>query len=61
MEDRILGGSMRLKLFALAAAALLPCANLAYAQSNWPTRPVTLVVGFAAGGGCVVLARLVGR
>ena len=51
---------MRLKLFALAGAILLPCANSASAQS-WPTRPVTLVVGFAAGGGTDVLARIVAR
>ena len=28
---------------------------------QWPTRPVTLVVGFAAGGGTDVLARIVAR
>jgi len=52
---------MRLKLLALAVAALVPYANPASAQSNWPTRPVTLVVGFAAGGGTDVLARIVAR
>ena len=28
---------------------------------SWPTRPVTMVVGFAAGGGTDVLGRIVGR
>lgn len=31
------------------------------AQGNWPNRPVTMVVGFAAGGGTDVLARILGR
>ena len=52
---------MRLKLLALAVAALVSFANSASAQSNWPTRPITLVVGFAAGGGTDVLARIVAR
>jgi tripartite-type tricarboxylate transporter receptor subunit TctC len=35
-------------------------AELAAAQS-WPTRPVTMVVPFAAGGGTDVLGRIIGR
>ena len=48
-------------LLALAISALLPWAAPALGQSNWPNRPITLVVGFAAGGGTDVLARIVGR
>jgi tripartite-type tricarboxylate transporter receptor subunit TctC len=47
----------------LAAATLLAasCATVpAYAQ-NWPTRPVTMVVPFAPGGGTDVLGRIVAR
>jgi tripartite-type tricarboxylate transporter receptor subunit TctC len=49
----------RIGMFTLSA--MLPYCNPASAQTNWPTRPVTLVVGFAAGGGTDVLARIVAR
>jgi tripartite-type tricarboxylate transporter receptor subunit TctC len=48
-------------LFGIALSVLLPWAAPAHSQANWPTRPVTLVVGFAAGGGTDVLARIVAR
>ena len=48
-------------LFGLALSTLLPWPSPALAQTAWPTRPVTLVVGFAAGGGTDVLARIVAR
>ena len=44
----------------LAAAVLLAGASPAAAQS-WPTRAVTMVVPFAAGGGTDVLGRIIGR
>jgi len=47
-------------IVAFAFSMLLSCAIPADAQS-WPARPVTLVVGFAAGGGTDVLARIVAR
>jgi tripartite-type tricarboxylate transporter receptor subunit TctC len=43
-----------------ALAAMLSSAESATAQT-WPTRPVTMVVGFAAGGGTDVLGRIVGK
>ena len=49
----------QLAAFAVAAA-MLQCAVPASAQ-NWPTRPVTLVVGFAPAGGTDVLARIIAK
>ncbi len=48
-------------LRAAAAAAALACCASAVAQSNFPTRPVTLTVGFAPGGGTDTAARIVAR
>jgi len=45
-------------LAAPVAAAMLPAP--ARAQSDYPNRPVRLIVGFAAGGGNDIFARLVG-
>ena len=47
-------------LVALVLLTVLPCGKTASAQA-WPTRPLTMVVGFAAGGGTDVLARIVAR
>jgi tripartite-type tricarboxylate transporter receptor subunit TctC len=48
------------KLFVLTAAALLAGAAGAQAQA-WPTRPITMIVPFAAGGPTDVVARIVGE
>jgi tripartite-type tricarboxylate transporter receptor subunit TctC len=49
--------------FALATAVLLTasCGAVPAVAQDWPTRPVTMVVPFAAGGGTDVLGRIVGR
>ena len=46
-------------VFALLAAGL--GAHAAAAAESWPTRPLTMVVPFAAGGGTDVMGRIVGR
>ena len=46
------------KVFGYAAAALMALAGTAAAQQDWPTRPVTMVIPFAAGGPTDVLGRV---
>jgi len=45
------------KTFMAAFAGVLACAGSVHAQ-EWPTRPMTLIVPFAAGGGVDVSARI---
>ncbi|MET1114168.1 MAG: tripartite tricarboxylate transporter substrate binding protein [Comamonas sp.] len=51
--------AFRIQLSALAVAALCTASFAASAQQNWPTRPVTMVVAYPAGGAADMLARLV--
>ena len=49
---------MRTGIFAAAAMAVGLVASAAVAQDKWPSRPVTVIVPFAAGGNADVLARI---
>jgi tripartite-type tricarboxylate transporter receptor subunit TctC len=51
--------SLTVALAALAALAAQPAA--AQGDVNYPTKPIRLIVGFAAGGGNDLFARLVGQ
>ena len=51
---------LRLALAALALLAIAPELSTAQAQ-DWPTRPISIVVGFGAGGGTDITARIVGQ
>lgn len=51
---------MKKTLVSIAVAGLMAVAGSAYAQ-DYPTRPVTLVVPFAAGGPTDIIARIVGE
>ncbi len=54
-------GRVSVLVSVLGLSLLLPWIGSASAQSNWPNRPLTMVVGFAAGGGTDVLGRIIGR
>src|ERR1700732_1272334 len=51
----------KVALAALALAAAQPAWQPAWAQADFPSRPIRLIVGFAAGGGNDLFARLVGQ
>src|SRR5215831_13434684 len=52
---------LRVGFTALAAIAAHPAGAQGDAAANFPTKPIHLIVGFAAGGGNDLFARLVGQ
>src|SRR5262249_51568184 len=59
------GNAMKLPrrqfLHLAAGAAALPAMSRIALAETYPTRPVRLIVGFAAGGGYDIVARLIGQ
>jgi tripartite-type tricarboxylate transporter receptor subunit TctC len=51
--------SLHIKISSLAVAALCTSPLSGLAQEGWPSKPITLVVTYPAGGAADMLARLV--
>src|SRR5262249_58158197 len=51
----------RLAVAALSSLVIAGTVGSAYAQEKYPTRPITFIVPFAAGGPTDILARLIGQ
>ncbi len=57
MTESLTGRARRLLM--LSTLALCAAAPAAFAQADWPQQPVTLIMGFPAGSGVDVVARII--
>lgn len=55
----MIGNPMRHIARLLVACSMLACAAGAGAQATYPNRPITIVIGFSAGGTTDIIARLI--
>src|ERR1700710_2425570 len=55
------GGLMMRRSISLAFALARSWVTAAQAQTAWPTKPIKILVGFAAGGSTDVTARIIGQ
>jgi tripartite-type tricarboxylate transporter receptor subunit TctC len=61
IEGYDMEGPHRRHFLKLAAGAVLPIASRRASAEAYPNRPVTIIVGFAAGGAFDITARLIGQ
>jgi tripartite-type tricarboxylate transporter receptor subunit TctC len=61
LKSKVMTLSRRVVLCLAAGAAALPTVCLTARAQAYPTRPVRLIVGLAAGGAVDILARLIGQ
>ena len=52
---------MKANRFVSTVACALLCAGAAFAQDNYPSKPIRMLVGYPPGSGTDVLARLLGQ
>lgn len=61
MTLKIQKSFLKAAMFGLALPALLLNSTIASAKDDYPTRPISMVVGYAAGGATDILARLIAK
>jgi tripartite-type tricarboxylate transporter receptor subunit TctC len=61
VEQRLIDETEASMVRVLFTAALAALAQVTFAQGNYPVRPITMVVGFAPGGGTDTVARIVAK
>lgn len=61
MTFKIQKSFLKAAMFGLALPALLLNSTIASAKDDYPARPISMVVGYAAGGATDILARLIAK